>query len=84
MLRERYEQIRERALERTAVGSGSDVVMRWGMRWWMEAGWREEMVAPAPAEGRLRPERGFQQMAAVWASVLVSQAERSYGGSREA
>ena len=86
MLRERYEQMRERALERTAMGAGSDLVMRQGMRSWMEAGWPQESaaVAPAPAERRLRPDQDFQQMVAVWASVLVGQAERSHGGQRKA
>jgi hypothetical protein len=86
MLRERYEQIRERALERTASGIGSDVAMRRGMRSWMEAGWRQEAipVAPASQEGRPQPDRVFQQIVAVWASVFVGQAERSYGGQREA
>lgn len=53
-----------------------------GMRSWMEAGWREEMVPvlPAPSEGRLQPNQGFRQMAAVWASALVGQAERSHRG----
>ena len=86
MLRERYEQMREGALERSAKGAGSDMVMRRGMRSWMEAGRQQDSaaVAPAPAEGRLRPDRDFQQMVAVWASVLVWQAERSYGGQRKA
>ena len=86
MLRERYEQMRERALERTALGTGADMVMRRGMRSWMEAGWQEQtaVTAPAPADGRLRPEQNFQQIVAVWASVLVGQAERSYGGPRKA
>src|SRR5580658_1089333 len=84
MLREQYEQIRQRALERTAtgIGIGSDLAMRRGMRSWMEAGGREEFapVTPAPTEGRLQPDRGLQQMAAVWASVFVEQAERSHRG----
>lgn len=86
MLRERYEQMRERALERTAMGAGTDLVMRQGMRSWMEAGWQPESaaVAPAPAQRRLRPEQYFQQIVAVWASALVRQAERSYGGQRKA
>lgn len=86
MLRKRYEQIRERALERTAMGVGSDVVMRRGMRSWMEAGWREEVVpvAPCSPEGRPQSDQAFQQFVAVWASVLMGQAERSYGGQREA
>jgi len=48
----------------------------------MEAGWREEIapVAPAPLKGRLDPDHGFQQMVAVWASLLVGQAERSHRG----
>ena len=86
MLRERYEQIRARALERTAIGIGSEVVMRGGMRSWIEAGGREEvaLVARASHEGRPQPDQVFQQLVAVWASVLVGQAERSYGGQREA
>lgn len=85
MLRERYERIRERALEPAAAGVGSDVVMCRGMRSWMETGWQGEMapVAPAPTEGRLPPDRAFQQIVAVWASVLVGQAERSYRGQRQ-
>jgi len=86
MLRERYEQIRERALGRTAIDIGSEVVMRWGMRSWMEAGCRAEVAPAAPASpaGRPQPDQGFRQIVAVWASVLVGQAERSYGGPREA
>ncbi len=86
MWRERYEQIRERALQRTASGIGNEVVMRRGMRSWMEAGWREGAASGAPASsaGRPRPDPAFQQIAAVWASIFVSQAERSYGGQREA
>ncbi len=85
MLRERYEQIRKRALERTAIGIGSDVVMRRGMRSWMEASWQEEVASVAPAchAGRPQPDQAFQQLVAVWASVLVGQAERSSGGQRE-
>ena len=85
MLRERYEQIRQRALERTAMGIGSDVVMRRGMRSWMEASWQQEVasVAPASHEGRPQPDQAFQQIVAVWASVFVAQAERSTGGQRE-
>lgn len=79
MLRERYEQIRARFLERTAMDVGSDVVMRRGLRSWMEAGSREEIPprAPSPHAGGLQPDHGFQQMVALWASVLVGQAERS-------
>ena len=86
MLRQRYEQIRERALERTALSISSDVVMRRGMRSWMEAGGREEVspVAPAFSDGGPQVEPAFQQIVAVWASVFVDQAERSYGGQREA
>jgi hypothetical protein len=82
ILRERYEQLRQRALERTATGMGSELAMCRGMRSWMEAGWREEMapVSPAPSGGGLQPDHSFQQMAAVWASVLVGQAERSHRG----
>ena len=82
MLRERYEQIREQSLERSAIGIGSEVVMRRGMRSWMEADWRQEVgpVAAALPAGGLQPDLVFQQIVTVWASVLVSQAERSYGG----
>lgn len=85
MLRQRYEQIRERALQRTAIAIGSDVVMRRGMRSWMETGWRQEVAREAPAFPEETPQldQAFQQIVAVWASVFVSQAERSYGG-REA
>jgi len=48
MLRERYEQIRQRALERTAIAVGSGVVIRHGMRSWMETGFREEAAAEVP------------------------------------
>jgi hypothetical protein len=89
VLRKRYEQLRERALERTlertVISIGSDVVMCRGMRSWMEAGGGEEMPAVAPAfpEGRTQTDAAFRQIVTVWASVLVSQAERSYGGQRE-
>ena len=81
MLRKRYEQLRERALERTVISIGSDVVMRRGMRSWMEAGGREEMPAVAPAFPQADP--AFRQIVTVWASALVGRAERSYGGQRE-
>ena len=86
MLRERYEQIRERVLQPTGIRVGSDVAMQRGMRSWMEAGWREEIspLAPALAAGGPRVEPAFQQVVAIWAGVLVDQAERSYGGPREA
>lgn len=86
MLRERYEHIRKRALERTALAVGSEVVMRRGMRSWMEAGWRPEVTPEAPAVQEERPQldQAFQPIVTVWASVFVSQAERSYGGQREA
>jgi hypothetical protein len=86
MLQQRYEQIRERALQQTAMAIGSEMVMRRGMRSWMEAGWRETTapVAPASHEARPQPDQAFQQIVAVWASLLVSQAERSYGGQRQA
>lgn len=85
MLRKRYEQLRERALERTVISSGSEVSMHRGMRSWMEAGGREEMAAVAPAfhEGRTQADPAFRQIVTVWASVIVGQAERSYGGQRE-
>jgi hypothetical protein len=85
MLRKRYEQMRERALERTAMGAGSEMVMRRGMRSWMEAGWQEASVAvtSALAEERLQPDQDFQPIVAVWAGVLVGQAERSYRGPRK-
>jgi hypothetical protein len=85
VLRKRYEQLRERALERTATSIGSDVVMGRGMRSWMEAGGREEMPAAVPAfqERRTQVDPVFQQIVTVWASALVGQAERSYGGQRE-
>jgi hypothetical protein len=85
MLRQRYEQIRARALERAAIGI-SETVMRLGMRAWMEAGCQAEIVyaAPAPTEGRLPLDGSFRQIVAVWASAIVDQAERSYGGSRQA
>jgi len=86
MLRQCYEQIRERALHRTAPSISSDVVMRRGMRSWMEAGGREEVSPATPAfpDGGPQVEPAFQQIVAVWAGVLVGQAERSYGGPREA
>jgi len=85
MLRKRYEQIRERVLERTGISRGSEGLMCRGMRSWMEAGGREEMVsvAPAFAEGRTQADPAFRQIVTVWASALVGQAERSYGGQRE-
>jgi hypothetical protein len=38
MLRERYEQMREQALERAGISPPNAGAMRWGMRSWMEAG----------------------------------------------
>lgn len=86
MLRERYEQIRQRALERTAIAMGSGVVIRHGMRSWMETGSWEEVAAVAPVfqEGTAAADQSFQQIVAVWANVLVGQAERSCGGQRQA
>ena len=87
MLRQRYEQIRQNPLERTAIGMGSDVVIRHGMRSWMEtASWEEAAAAGTPAfqDGRPPADPSFQQIVAVWASVFVDQAERSNGGQREA
>ncbi len=86
MLRERYEQMREQALERAGIGLANAGAMRWGMRSWMEAGYQQEnsTVMSAPVETRSQPDWEFSQMVAVWASVLVWQAERSYGGQREA
>ncbi len=75
--------MRERALERTAaIAIGSDVVMCRGMRAWMETdSWKEVApVAPVFREGSAPPDPFFQQMVAVWASVLVGQAERSCHG----
>jgi hypothetical protein len=84
-LRKRYDQLRERALEGTVISSGSEVLVRRGMRSWMEAGGWEEMPAMAPAfhEGRTQTDPAFRQIVIVWASALVGQAERSYGGQRE-
>jgi hypothetical protein len=63
-----------------------DMVMRRGMRSWMEAGGREEVgpVASASPAARPRADQVFQQIVAVWAGLFVRQAERSYGGQREA
>ncbi len=79
MLRERYEQIRQRAIQRTGISIGSEVVMRRGMRSWMEACGREDMspVAPAFPDAGPQVESAYRQIAAVWADVLVGQAERS-------
>ena len=76
MLRRRYEQIRTRALERAATGI-SDTVMRLGMRSWMEAGCQLETAyaASAPTERGLPQKRSFRQIVAVWANVIVGQAE---------
>jgi hypothetical protein len=86
MLRERYEQVREQALERAGSGPANTGEIRWGMRSWMEAGSQPEnsTVRSAPVETRSQPGWEFSQMVAVWASVLVWQAERSYRGQREA
>lgn len=86
MLRERYEQMREQALERAGIGPPNAGAMRWGMRSWMEAGDQQEdgIVMSAPVATRSQPDWEFSQMVAVWARVLVGQAERSYGGQREA
>lgn len=86
MLRERYEQIRQTALERTAIAMGSGVVIRHGMRSWIETGSWEEMAAVAPVlqDGRPPTDQSFQQIVAVWASALLGQAERNCGGQRQA
>ena len=74
MLRERYEQIRQRALERTAMAIGSGVVIRDGMRSWIESGSWEEAAVGAPAFRGERPpaDQVFQQIVAVLASVFVA------------
>jgi hypothetical protein len=85
MLRERYEQIRQSALERTAIAMGSGVVIRHGMRSWMETGGEEvAAVAPIFQEGRPPADEFFQRIVAVWASVLMGQAERSSDEQRQA
>jgi hypothetical protein len=78
--------MREQALERSGIGSPNPGAMRWGMRSWMETGDQQEnaTVLSAPVEMRSQPDWEFSQMVAVWAGVLVWQAERSYGGQREA
>ena len=76
--------MRERAL--TQAG-GRELGMRWGMRSWIEAGGREQ-AAPVAPTGQERteppPEDRWQQIAALWASVFVGQAERSQCGQRQA
>ena len=86
MLRERYEQMREQALERTGSGTANAGKIRWGMRSWMEAGYQPEnsTARSAPVEMHFQPGWEFSQMVAVWATVLVWQAERSYRGQTEA
>jgi hypothetical protein len=83
MLRQRYEQVRAQALQRTAVGI-SDTRLRVGMRSWMEAGGEAEMteVAPVSTPGTLKSEERFREIVAVWAGVLVGQAERSSSEQR--
>ena len=76
LLCQRYEQLRARVLQRTAMGI-SDTMLRLGMRSWMEAGCEAEMTEGAPA-AMLPPDESFRHMVTVWASVLVAQAERSY------
>ena len=78
--------MREQALERAGIDPANAGAMRWGMRSWMEAGDQQEdaTVRSAPIEMRSQPAWEFSQMVAVWARVLVWQAERSYGGQREA
>jgi hypothetical protein len=86
MWRARYEKMRAQVSGRVGSGTGSDIVMRQGMRSWMETGRQQDSPAdgPPPAEGHLRPDRNFQQIVAVWAGVLMGQAERSYGAQRKA
>jgi hypothetical protein len=83
MLCQRYEQIRARALQPSAMGI-SGAVLRLGMRSWMEAGCQAEMkdVVPAPTAGTLRSDESFQEIVTVLADVLVGQAERSYSEPR--
>ena len=84
-LRQRYEEMRERALARAAIGTGSGILVRQGMRSWMETGCSETAAATlAPAAGRLRPDQVFPQIVAVLAGLLVWQAERNYSGQRKA
>jgi hypothetical protein len=86
MLRQRYEQIRERALRQTTTAIGSDMAMGQGMRSWIEIGGPQEVVREAATfqHETGQHNRVFQQMAAVWASVFVSQAERRSYSGREA
>lgn len=84
MLRQRYEQVRARVLQRAATGTG-DTMLRLGMQSWMEAGCQAEMtdVAPIAMHRTLLPEdESFRRMVTVWASVLMGQAERSYSEPR--
>lgn len=82
MLRERYERMRERAL---IQADGWGLTMSEGMRSWIEAGGSQPGTFLTPARHRQHqpyPER-FQQIVALWASVLVSQAERNEDGQRQ-
>jgi len=83
MLCQRYEQVRARALQRTALGI-SATMMRLGMRSWMEAGGQTERTdaAPTATHPTLPPDESFRQIVTVWASVLVGQAERSSSEQR--
>jgi hypothetical protein len=83
MLAQRYEQVRARALQPTAMRI-SDTILRRGMRSWMEAGWQTEMteVAPAATHRAPPPEESFRQIVTVWASLLLGQAERSNSEQR--
>lgn len=78
--------MRERALARVAIATGSDLLVQQGMRAWMAAGWQEKTAVAilAPAAERLRPEQDFQPLVALLASLMVWQAERSYGEHRTA
>jgi hypothetical protein len=83
-LRQRYEQIRARALEDKGACSG--MAMRWGMRSWIEADPQTEMplITSGPKEQTGPLDHSWREMVVVWASVIVSQAERNYGGQQQA
>jgi hypothetical protein len=74
----RYQQLREQALGRPSqipLGQGLALLMRSGMRAWMQA-WAQCIVEPAPPQQRLGDEKTFplemhQEVAMILAGMVL-------------